>query len=164
MLNFLFESCLLGLKNLHLHKLRSLLTALGIILGVTGVIIMWAIGEGAKEAALEQMRQLGATNIVLRSAPPPESNQASQRTQRTLEYGLKRTDFDRLKQLPHVISIVPIRNTGQKITRGDSRAGTNANCDRSTGDGSDQAAARARAIFQSGGLRSKKRRCVFWVR
>ena len=37
MLNFLAETFRLGLKNLHLHKLRSLLTALGIILGVAAV-------------------------------------------------------------------------------------------------------------------------------
>ena len=60
MLNFLVETFLLGLKNLRLHKLRSLLTALGIIFGVAAVIIMVAIGEGAKQAALEQIQQLGA--------------------------------------------------------------------------------------------------------
>jgi putative ABC transport system permease protein len=126
MLNFLIESFLLGLKNLRLHKLRSLLTALGIILGVTGVIVMWSIGEGSKEAAQEQMRQLGATNIVLRSVPPPESTQATQRAQRTLDYGLRRDDLTRVKLLPHLTSVVPLRNTEQKITRGDVMAGKNA--------------------------------------
>jgi len=38
MLNFLTQTFLLGLKNLRLHKLRSLLTALGIILGVAAVV------------------------------------------------------------------------------------------------------------------------------
>ena len=67
MFTFLLESFLLGLKNLRLHKLRSLLTALGIILGVLAVIVMVAIGEGAKKAAMEQMEQLGTNNIVVRS-------------------------------------------------------------------------------------------------
>ena len=80
MLRFLAETFLLGLKNLRLHKLRSLLTALGIILGVAAVIIMVAIGEGTKQAALEQLRQLGARNILIRSIPPPESNDASARS------------------------------------------------------------------------------------
>src|ERR1700743_555396 len=100
MLNFLLETFTLGIKNLRLHKLRSLLTALGIIVGVAAVIIMVAIGEGTKQAALEQIRQLGATNILVRSVKPPETNEASSRTQRVLDYGLKRTDFDRLKTLP----------------------------------------------------------------
>ena len=63
MLNFLLETFLLGLKNLHLHKLRSLLTALGIIFGVFAVIVMVAIGQGGKEAALAQIRQLGAQTV-----------------------------------------------------------------------------------------------------
>jgi len=122
MLNFLAQTFLLGLKNLRLHKLRSLLTALGIIFGVAAVIIMVAIGEGTKKAALEQLQQLGATNILLRSTLPPESNQASQRTQRILEYGLLRSDLELLKLLPGVTNIIPLRNTEQKVTRGDIRS------------------------------------------
>ena len=77
MLAFLLESFVLGLRSLRLHKLRSLLTALGIIFGVAAVIIMVAIGEGTKKAALEQIQQLGARNILVRSARPPENNEAS---------------------------------------------------------------------------------------
>ena len=126
MFNFVAQTFLLGLKNLRLHKLRSLLTALGIIFGVAAVIIMVAIGEGTKKAALEQLQQLGAKNILLRSTLPPESNQASQRTQRILEYGLLRSDLELLKLLPGVSDIIPLRNTEQKITRGDVRSPANA--------------------------------------
>jgi putative ABC transport system permease protein len=118
MVFFLIESFLLGLKNLHLHKLRSLLTALGIIFGVAAVIIMVAIGEGTKQAALEQIRQLGANNILVRSIPPPEGTEATQEAQRTLVYGLKRDDLDRLKTIPGIKTMVPVRNTEQKVIRG----------------------------------------------
>ncbi len=126
MFTFLFETFFLGLKNLSLHKLRSLLTALGIIIGVLAVIVMVAIGEGTKRAALEQLAQLGARNILLRSMPPPQSSQASQRTSRMLDYGLKRIDLERVKLLPHLVNVIPIRNTEQKITHGDIQAGKNA--------------------------------------
>ena len=126
MFSFLLETFALGLKNLRLHKLRSLLTAMGIILGVAAVIVMVAIGEGAKREALEQLQQLGAKNILVRSTKPPESNEASGRTQRTLTYGLKRTDFERLKSLPDLAAVVPLRDTEQKVTRGDVRANANA--------------------------------------
>jgi putative ABC transport system permease protein len=125
MLRFLAETFLLGLKNLRLHKLRSLLTALGIILGVLAVIVMVAIGEGAKRAALEQMEQLGANNIVVRSVKPAESNDASEKTQRVLTYGLKRSDEARLRTLPNLQYVVPVRNTEQKVVRGDVRASAN---------------------------------------
>ena len=126
MFRFLLETFLLGLKNLRLHKLRSLLTALGIIFGVTAVIIMVAIGEGAKRQALEQIQQLGAHNILVRSVKPPESSEAAGRTQRMLEYGLKHDDLARLETMPDVARIVPLRDTEQRVTRGDVRAQANA--------------------------------------
>src|SRR5439155_27260779 len=132
MLNFLLETFRLGLKNLRLHKLRSLLTALGIICGVFAVIVMVAIGEGGKEAALGQIRQLGATNILVRSVRPPESNLASNRQQRVLDFGLKRADLDRLETLLKsqsvpigVVRVVPLRDTEQPVIVGDVRASCN---------------------------------------
>jgi putative ABC transport system permease protein len=118
MLNFLVETFVLGIKNLRLHKLRSLLTALGIIFGVAAVIIMVAIGEGTKQAALEQLKQLGASNILLRSIEPPESNDASSKSSRVLKYGLTRTDLSRLQGISGLKKIIKVRDTRQKIIHG----------------------------------------------
>lgn len=105
-----------GVKNLLLHKLRSLLTVLGVILGVGSVISMLAITEGSKKEALERIRQLGADNIIIRSVKPTESGggdesssaSASQQS-RVLEYGLKHKDLERLKgALPTIKKAVPI--------------------------------------------------------
>ena len=126
MFAFFIESFLLGLRNLRLHKLRSLLTALGIIFGVAAVIIMVAIGEGTKRAAMDQIQQLGARNILVRSTRPPESNEATGRTQRMLDYGLKRTDLERLRTIPNLAYIVPLRDTEQRVTHGGLRAPANA--------------------------------------
>ncbi|HEY7090755.1 MAG TPA: ABC transporter permease [Tepidisphaeraceae bacterium] len=123
MLNFLYETLRLGLKNLHLHKLRSLLTALGIIFGVAAVIVMVAIGNGAKLEARKQMDKLGAQNILIRSVKPPESNDASSRTQRVLEYGLKRIDVERIRQtVPGLAKVVELRDSEARVVRGDTRA------------------------------------------
>jgi putative ABC transport system permease protein len=124
MLNFLLETFRLGLRNLYLHKLRSLLTAMGIIIGVAAVIAMVAVGEGTKQAALAQLRQLGAKNILIRSVPPAESTEATGRTSRVLTYGLHRDDFERLKTLPKLAKIIPMRDTEQKVTHGGLRAGS----------------------------------------
>lgn len=47
------------------NKIRSLLTALGIIFGVAAVISMLAIGNGAKKEVLDQMKLVGVNNIVI---------------------------------------------------------------------------------------------------
>src|SRR5438874_13644472 len=124
MLNFLVETFVLGLKNLRLHKLRSLLTALGIIFGVAAVIIMVAIGEGTKQSALEQLRQLGADNILVRSSEPPESSDAAAagRQSRVFTFGLTRTDFRRLRQLPGFKNVIRVRDTRAKVVFGSTLA------------------------------------------
>jgi putative ABC transport system permease protein len=126
MFAFFVEIFLLGLKNLRLHKLRSLLTALGIIFGVAAVIIMVAIGQGSKRAALEQMEQLGAQNILVRSTRPPEAGDATGRTSNMMIYGLTRGDLARLQTLPGLTHVVPLRDTEQKVTRDQIRVAANA--------------------------------------
>ncbi len=106
----------LGLRNLLLHKLRSLLTMLGTILGVGSVIAMLAIGEGSKREAVDQIRRLGATNIIVRSTKPDDqgsneqtSANSSSRVSRVNEYGLEYADFDMLlATLPTVERAVPM--------------------------------------------------------
>ncbi|MEO0278990.1 MAG: ABC transporter permease, partial [candidate division WOR-3 bacterium] len=80
----------LGIKNLMLHKLRSLLTMLGIVFGVCSVIAMLAIGEGASYEAQQAIKKLGSHNIILRSVKPPQALQQSTFVQSfVLDYGLR---------------------------------------------------------------------------
>jgi putative ABC transport system permease protein len=118
---FLLETIRLGLNNLRLHKLRSFLTALGIILGVAAVICMVSIGEGAKHEALRQIERLGARNIIVRSQPPPESNEqgGSQRSSRVSRYGLTWEDLRVIEiTMSDVDTIVPLKEIGGQILRG----------------------------------------------
>ena len=72
-LSFQFVSTVrLGVKSLMLHKLRSVLTMLGIIFGVCSVIAMLAIGEGASYEAQQAIKKLGSQNIIIRSLKPPD--------------------------------------------------------------------------------------------
>jgi len=102
----------LGLKTLWMHRLRSLLTVLGIVFGVCSVIAMLAIGEGASYEAQEQIAKLGSQNIILTSVKPSEDQKISQsgRTSFVLEYGLTYRDLDRLRHtIPGITIVVPSR-------------------------------------------------------
>ena len=57
------------------NKVKSLLTALGIIFGVAAVISMLAIGNGAEQEILEQIKMVGVNNIIV--TPILQANQAS---------------------------------------------------------------------------------------
>jgi putative ABC transport system permease protein len=54
-----------SLEAVFLNKSRSILTALGIIFGVAAVIAMMAIGNGARQEILEQIKMVGVNNIVI---------------------------------------------------------------------------------------------------
>jgi putative ABC transport system permease protein len=55
----------LGFENLMMHKLRSLLTMLGMIFGVAAVIAMLSIGAGARQQVMALIEQMGVRNVIV---------------------------------------------------------------------------------------------------
>ena len=80
-----------GLDNLRAHKLRSLLTMLGMIFGVAAVIAMLSIGAGAQQEVIAFIEQLGVHNVIVEAREAGDS-QALQRV-RKLSPGLTQRDF-----------------------------------------------------------------------
>ena len=114
---FFLEIFRLGLRNLRLHKLRSTLTSLGIILGVAAVIVVVAVGEGNKIGALREVAALGATNIIVRSSKPPEAANSGQARTFFVAYGLLRQDLRRMQTaLTDAISVVPLKAVGSDVS------------------------------------------------
>ena len=121
-MNISIETIILGMKSLRLHALRSVLTSLGIVLGVASVIIMVSIGEGNKQSALRAIQALGATNVIVRSSRPPESQQfGSQRRSFVANFGMTEVDQRRLEQFVDAVSIIPLKSVGSEISHGASR-------------------------------------------
>jgi putative ABC transport system permease protein len=105
----------LGLKSLWMHRLRSILTALGIIFGVSSVIAMLAIGEGASRDAQEKIAQLGSRNIIIKTVDPPEDKSSAGQRQTLKEYGLTYRDAERFRNaIPDVRVIVPNRRISEQ--------------------------------------------------
>src|ERR1041384_7254683 len=102
----------MALRSLWLHRLRSLLTVLGIVFGVCSVIAMLAIGEGASYEAQERIKNLGSQNIILRSVKPPEEEKVSNRESqsRVMAYGITYQDVKRIRAtIPGVTVVIPAR-------------------------------------------------------
>ena len=55
----------LGVENLRAHKLRSLLTMMGMIFGVAAVVAMLSIGAGAQQEVMAFIEQLGVRNLIV---------------------------------------------------------------------------------------------------
>jgi len=69
-----FHDFVIAIESILANQMRSMLTALGIIFGVAAVIAMLAIGKGAQQEILEQIKMVGVNNIII--TPIVESNGA----------------------------------------------------------------------------------------
>jgi putative ABC transport system permease protein len=100
----------LSLQSVFLHRLRSTLTMLGIVLGVASVIVMLAVGEAARFEAVRQIQELGAANIIVRSVKPLEQKRTGDDDSLLLTYGLTNADRARIAEtIPTVVSVTPVR-------------------------------------------------------
>ena len=115
----ILRTAFLGTKNLLLHPLRSLLTILGIFIGVASVVWLLAIGEGISAKAQEQIAELGANNIILTTtAPPPQRGTGRQRA----TYGITVNDYQQIAAtIPTIHKVIPMR----ELARGNFGYGTN---------------------------------------
>ena len=114
----------LGIENLLLHKLRSFLTALGVIFGVGSVVAMLSVGEGASKKALDEIKKVGSNNIIISSVKPREddNNNASMGGHpKAVVYGLTYKDFDRIKEtfstLQTTVPVKEVRKEGRMGAR-----------------------------------------------
>jgi putative ABC transport system permease protein len=73
------QNFLIAWKAIQTNKLRSMLTALGIIFGVAAVISMLAIGNGAKQEILEQIKLVGVNNIVIAQAKEQKDEKSGEK-------------------------------------------------------------------------------------
>ena len=111
MMNINFSRPLkLGVKSLLLQKMRAGLAALGIFIGTTTVIWLVAMGEGVSYRAQQQILELGARNIIIRTVDPGATDESA--NSRVKRYGLLRKDFERIvSTVPGVEEVIAMRET-----------------------------------------------------
>ena len=106
----LFQTVKLSLKNLLVHKMRAGLAALGIFIGTSTVIWLVAMGEGVSYRAQQQIKELGATNIIIRSKEPSSASNEQDANSRLKVYGLLRDDYRRIvENIPSIRRAIPMR-------------------------------------------------------
>ncbi len=104
-----------GLKTLFMHPLRSMLTVLGIFIGVASVIWLLAISEGIASKANSQIQELGANNIILTTARPSSDEVQGKKI---YYYGLTEEDCRHLKaNIPTVDLVIPFYRRTQREFR-----------------------------------------------
>jgi putative ABC transport system permease protein len=105
-----FHDIEIAVESIASNKLKSMLTALGIIFGVAAVIAMLAIGKGAKMEIMEQMKMVGVNNILINPVIPDKSSatEEGEKQQKKFSRGLNLLDVQAIKEiLPSVKRISP---------------------------------------------------------
>ncbi|RIV73119.1 ABC transporter permease [Flagellimonas aequoris] len=104
----------IALKAIVLNKMRTLLTMLGIIIGVASVIAMLAIGEGSKKSIKDEISKMGSNMINIR---PGADMRGGVRMGGSEMQSLKLEDYEALKEKATLLSYVTpqVNGSGQSI-------------------------------------------------
>ncbi|MDR1775571.1 MAG: ABC transporter permease [Actinomycetes bacterium] len=97
MIRNIMLSTLLGLRT---HKLRVVLTMVGIIIGIASVITITALGEGVKKNSMDLLDSTGVSGITMVYLPDKIEDMG-------LDFSFKKSDMKRLLRLESVASIIP---------------------------------------------------------
>ncbi len=96
----------MGLSSLFVHKLRSLLTMLGMIFGVGAVVAMLAITAGAQKEMMSYIDLLGVNNIIIEAKEAADRNELQER--RSKSPGLSFRDFRAISEnVPGLQALTP---------------------------------------------------------
>ncbi|MDO8684127.1 MAG: ABC transporter permease [Armatimonadota bacterium] len=107
-----------GLAELLSHKMRSMLTMLGVIFGVAAVIAMVSIGEGAKQEALRQIKLMGIDAVHIKRATI--GGELLKKAEERSPFGLKYADAQSLREVCGFAKCVaPLREVIADVKRGD---------------------------------------------
>lgn len=107
---------IMAVKNIMKSRMRSLLTALGIIIGVAAVVVMIAVGTGAQQQVEEQIASLG-TNLVI--VTPGASSSGGVNKGASTFNKLTLNDVDAIKEQSVLVSLVsPLVRSGGQIVGG----------------------------------------------
>ena len=108
-----------ALNGLRAHKARSILTILGIVIGITAIIMVMALGRGAQDLILGQIQGLGAETIVIRPGRKPSG--PTDIAQTLFADSIKQREVDALKRkenVPDYVSSAPIVMVSEAVTYG----------------------------------------------
>lgn len=103
----------IALEAILANRVRSLLTALGIIFGVSAVIAMLAIGNGAQQEIIEQMKLIGVNNIVIQPVVEQIEGQVSEDQEDAVKSkkfspGLRVFDMQNIQEvIPGIVALSP---------------------------------------------------------
>ncbi len=119
MIRSLFDNPRLALVALWNNKLRSVLTMLGVIIGVFSIIVLTGLGQGIKKDIASEINQLGSNIIIVLSGKVQTSQGGFNPAASIGASTLTEDDVEAIKQLPDILEDTPIGLMAAVPTAGD---------------------------------------------
>src|SRR5690606_7037669 len=114
------EAAKMAVRSLRANLFRSVLTLLGIVIGVASVIAMLAIGDGAKAVVVERISSMGSNLLLVRPGAPNQRGFSGTAT-------LVVDDVKAINELPNVLAAIPEQNSSVTARFGDADTSTSVN-------------------------------------
>jgi macrolide transport system ATP-binding/permease protein len=116
----IIEAAKMAMRSLRANVFRSILTLLGIVIGVASVIAMLAIGDGAKAAVVERISAMGSNLLLVRPGAPNQRGFSGTAT-------LVIDDVKAIDALPNVLAAIPEQGSTATLRYADSDTSTSIN-------------------------------------
>ena len=107
------EAAKMALRSLRANVFRSVLTLLGIVIGVGSVIAMLAIGDGAKQAVVDRISAMGSNLLLVRPGAPNQRGFSATAT-------LVLPDVQAIDTVPNILAAVPEQTSSVTLRQGGS--------------------------------------------
>lgn len=109
-----FLTIKIAIRGLFLNKIRAFLTTLGVIIGVSGIIVIVSVGNGAESLIVNQITSVG-TNLIGILPGGSEEGEPPSALFGIVITTLKSDDILALKEIPHVVAVSGYNNTVESI-------------------------------------------------
>ncbi|MBK0111432.1 ABC transporter permease [Delftia sp. S67] len=96
-------------RSMRIHRSRTALTLLGIVIGVASVIVMLAVGMGAREDVVARLGAMGSTVMYINNRPPPQGGPQGVTTL---------ADLEEMEKLPEVAHAMPVARDPAMLRHG----------------------------------------------
>ena len=96
-------------RSMRIHRSRTALTLLGIVIGVASVIVMLAVGMGAREDVVARLGAMGSTVMYINNRPPPQGGPQGVTTL---------ADLEEIEKLPEVAHAMPVARDPAMLRHG----------------------------------------------
>ncbi len=118
------ESLKMSLRSIASNKIRSFLTALGVMIGVAAVITLVALGNGSQKSVEESLQSLGSNLLIVYSGQPKGSSLVRRNTT-NIAPALTEEDLEFIKNLPEsmVLYAAPESSASGQIKFGNTNTG-----------------------------------------